>query len=339
MNPAAMTAVLVLTLGFFAWTAHRRIRQMMAVASHPRFSFAPSELWQRSKNVVFYVLGQQKMLDPGSRYRLAGVAHAIIFFGFQVLLLRTLWLWARGYDAHFDFWGLLHHEAPFGMLYGFAKDTFAFLVLAGASAFVYLRLKKTQRMTLSGEAYLILGIIITMMVADFLYDGAWFELEARTSGSSFAFRPAEWAGSSMAVFLGSLSLSEGALRALAHIGFWTHSTLVLIFLNILPFSKHFHILTVVPNVFSGDVAPKGALPLVEDLEGKVEREEPVGIATVRDLSWKHVLDLYTCTECGRCSDNCPAYTTGKKLSPKHLTPCASRSRLRYGKRVDAGREF
>jgi Fe-S oxidoreductase len=72
-------------------------------------------------------------------------------------------------------------------------------------------------------------------------------------------------------------------------------------------------------VFTRDHAPAGQLPNVVDLEGKVEREEAVGIAKVTDLSWKHILDLYTCTECGRCSDNCPAYTTGKKLSPKHLT--------------------
>ena len=67
----------------------------------------------------------------------------------------------------------------------------------------------------------------------------------------------------------------------------------------------------------GDGATVGAL--VDDLEGRVEREESLGINQLADLTWNHILDLYTCTECGRCSDNCPAYTTGKKLSPKHLT--------------------
>jgi Fe-S oxidoreductase len=89
-------------------------------------------------------------------------------------------------------------------------------------------------------------------------------------------------------------------------------------LNILPYSKHFHILTAVVNVFARNHEPN-KLPTTEDLEGKVEREEPVGYAKITDLNWKDVLDLYTCTECGRCSDNCPAYTTGKKLSPKHVT--------------------
>jgi Fe-S oxidoreductase len=92
---------------------------------------------------------------------------------------------------------------------------------------------------------------------------------------------------------------------------------VLIFLNILPYSKHFHIITAIFNVFARVPRPK--LPPIEDLEGKVEREEPIGFVKITDLSWKDVLDLYTCTECGRCSDNCPAFITDKKLSPKHLT--------------------
>ena len=77
-------------------------------------------------------------------------------------------------------------------------------------------------------------------------------------------------------------------------------------------------LTVIPNVFAYDRRPN-ALPKVDDLEGKVEREESLGINRLSDLTYKHIMDLYTCTECGRCSDNCPAYITGKKLSPKHLT--------------------
>src|SRR5262249_37820808 len=84
------------------------------------------------------------------------------------------------------------------------------------------------------------------------------------------------------------------------------------------YSKHFHIITAIGNVFARNPGAN-KLPTITDLEGKVEREEPIGFSKITDLSWKDVLDLYTCTECGRCSDNCPAYTTDKKLSPKHLT--------------------
>src|SRR6185295_15696402 len=113
---------------------------------------------------------------------------------------------------------------------------------------------------------------------------------------------------------------------------WWHSCWVLAFGNMLPFTKHFHIITAIPNVFTRNETPNGQLPWVADIEGKIEREEPIGLATAYDLTWKETLDLYTCTECGRCSDNCPAYTTDKKLSPKHLT-LALRDHL-YAARTD-----
>jgi len=316
MNPIAMTLLLVLTLGFFSWTAARRWRQLRIAAPEPRFALAGAEWIERLRDVLVYVLGQRKM-PRNEKYRLAGLAHAMIFFGFMVLLLRSVMLWGRGYDADFDFWGLLGHGSPVGMLYGTAKDTFAVAVLVGAGIFVYLRVvKKEQRMTLSFEGLLILIIIIVMMLADILYDGANFALRSQLGAEPLTMS-VEWAGS-LAAF-GLAGVSEPTLGILAQIGFWTHSALVLIFLNILPFSKHFHILTVVPKVFTRDRTPPGCLPKVEDLEGKVEREESLGINRLQDLTWSHVLDLYTCTECGRCTDNCPAYTTGKKLSPKHLT--------------------
>jgi Fe-S oxidoreductase len=79
------------------------------------------------------------------------------------------------------------------------------------------------------------------------------------------------------------------------------------------------VLTVVPNVFTRNLGPRGRLAPIQDLEGRLEREETLGVKAVRDFSWKDVLDFYTCTECGRCSDHCPATSTGKLLSPKHLT--------------------
>jgi len=113
-------------------------------------------------------------------------------------------------------------------------------------------------------------------------------------------------------------LPGSSQHVLWQVGFWAHSALVLIFLNLLPYGKHFHVLTVVPNVFARQLTPRGRLRPVEDIEGKLEREETLGAKRVQDFSWKDVLDFYTCTECGRCSDQCPAANTGKLLSPKHL---------------------
>lgn len=274
-----------------------------------------NDLADRTKDTVIYAFLQKKM----PYYPIAGIAHMGIFFGFLILLLRSLMLWSRGYDPHFDFWGILSLHNPIGILYNIAKDIFIILVVAGALVFVYYRVVvREKRMTLSGEGLLILGIIITMMLADVLYDAAWFIMEKRASGQAVAFSLVEPAGSLLALMLAPEQIGSGALKALYHVGFWYHSVMVLVFLNILPYSKHFHIITVIPNVFLRRKGNTGKLESVHDLEGKVEREEPVGRAKITDLSWKNILDLYTCTECGRCTDNCPAYNTNKKLSPKHV---------------------
>jgi Fe-S oxidoreductase len=321
MSPIGMTLLLVSTLSFFAWTAQRRWRQLTVGQPEPRFSVEGGELGGRIGDLLKYVFGQYRM----PYYRWAGIGHIFIFVGFIVLGLNSVMLWVRGFDPGFDFWGLLAAGSPLGMAYSFAKDTVILLVLVGVAIFVYYRVVQRgvdsasgkARMTLGFEGLLILGIIATMMVADALYYGAGIVLESRAVGVDVPFHGAEYVASTVAAMLSGVE-SEGTLRAVWHLGFWVHSSLVLIFLNILPYSKHFHIITVWFNVFTRD-RTFNKLPKVDDLEGKVEREESLGISKVTDLTWNQILDLYTCTECGRCSDNCPAFVTDKKLSPKHLT--------------------
>jgi Fe-S oxidoreductase len=318
MNPIAMTVILVVTLSAFAYSAYRRFMLLKAGAPEPEIDLSrPGELQQRIEQVVRIALGQKKMAR-NEKYRVAGIAHIGIFIAFNVLLLNSIMLWFRGYDADFDFWGLLGRGTLLGDGYSFLKELAAAAAFLGACIFFYYRIVQRQkRMTLGVEALVILGIIATMMVADFLYVGASGALAAQAEGVEPHFHWAEPIGSPLAIAL--QNLSEGTLTFLAHAGFWWHSAFVLIFLNLLPYSKHFHIITNMPNVFGARIGPVGRLPNVTDIEGKVEREEPIGVAKITDLTWKQMLDLYTCTECGRCSDNCPAYTTGKKLSPKHLT--------------------
>jgi Fe-S oxidoreductase len=313
MNPVAMTVLLLVLPGLFAWSAVRRYKLATVGASEPRFTVAGDALPARIRDTLTYALFQKKM----PYYWAAGVAHIMIFAGFQVLLLNSILLWGRGYDPTFDFWGLLSLHNPFGIAYSIVKDIFLVLVTVGALVFVYYRtVTKEKRMTRTVEGLVILGIIITMMIADMVYNGARIVLESRVTGEAVRFSAFEPVASVWA--LGLQGLGNDALRVWEHAGFWWHSAFVLIFLNILPFSKHFHIITAIGNVFARNLSPN-KLPTITDLEGKVEREEPIGFSKITDLSWKDVLDLYTCTECGRCSDNCPAYTTDKKLSPKHLT--------------------
>jgi Fe-S oxidoreductase len=360
MNPIMMLTLLVSAWAAFAWSANRRWQLLKVGRSENRLD----QIGKRLKLVYEFAFVQKKM----NYYPLAGIAHKLIFLGFVVLLLRSLILWGRGFDPTFNFWIFgeapvrlpLLGSVPLGKIYEFLKDVFATLVLLGVAVFLYYRLvRHEKRMSLHVEGLIILGIIGSMMVADMVYDGAAIALQhafgsfrcdaavgdaadacdkARVvlahfsepaSGEPLTFSMWAPAGSFFALLFSGMGMRE--LVFLAHAGFWTHSTLVLIFLNLLPHSKHFHIITSLPNTFTADITPPGRLrpmaatseKLMEAVGAAAEKsdplEDPVGVARIEHFTWKAILDFYTCTECGRCSDNCPAHRTGKVLSPKHLT--------------------
>ena len=318
MTSWVMIVMLVVAFMAVFWSVQRRFRLMVLGRPDMRWD----RLFDRVYGTIKYAFGQYKM----PRYPFAGYLHIAIFFGFLVLLFRSLVLWGRGVfdDQSFNLWfvfGPVNDMNIVGKLYSAAKDVFALVVLGAASIALYNRMViKPKRMTQSFEANLILMIIITMMIADVLYDGAQIVLRSREPGGHEGFIPYEFAGSILA--MGLTGLSQEVLEVLSQVGFWVHSGLVLIFMNLLPYGKHFHVITSIPNVFLRDVNPAGRIPPIENLEEKMEvmgEDDRFGVGQGTDFTWKGILDFYTCTECGRCTDNCPANQTGKKLSPKHLT--------------------
>jgi len=350
MNPVVMLALVLGLHAIFFYSALRRWNLLTIGGPADRFDRLPD----RVQGVLEYAFGQKKM----HYYRAAGLAHHLIFAGFMVLLINTLTLWGRGLWAPFNFI-FVGPLAPLGHIYDLMRELVAVLVIGGASYFIYVRMTRSERrMTLSTEGLVILGIIVTMMVSDLFYNGAmmalhgrWGELGCSSTVGTYtgvcatvadiiaplgpvkpggvAFEPTAPIGSIIAMVIGGLP--HGVLAAVAQAGFWTHSALVLIFLNILPYSKHFHIITAIPNVFFRSVDPPGKLPtlapstekLMEMVEAATNKtdvlEDAVGAGRIEHFSWKSILDFYTCTECGRCSDNCPAHRTGKLLSPKQFT--------------------
>jgi Fe-S oxidoreductase/nitrate reductase gamma subunit len=308
MNTLAVGLTLAMGAIAFAWSAWRRWQLLWIGSSGP----VPDRLAERLRRTVRFALGQQRL----TRYRFAGLAHKAIFFGFFVLLLRSLILFGRGLvnDHGFGYW-VFDQGTVFGNLYAVVKDFYVVLVIAGCVVFLYYRLvARLPRMTLSREGIAILAIILAMMVGDVVYDAASHVRNAWPATATFdGWEPL---GSMMAPLLAPLP--EPAVNVLWRVGFWTHISLVVVFLNLLPYSKHFHIITAIPNVFLGDLGPRGRLAPIEDLEGRVEREETLGVRRIEELSPKSILDLYSCTECGRCTDHCPAAATGKLLSPKQL---------------------
>lgn len=304
-----MSLLLLVGLGVFAWTASKRLLLLRSGASEARLDQPQA----RVAGVLRYVLGQARMF----RYWTAGVAHAFIFAGFVILGLRTLILIARGYspDPGFGFW-LFDEGAPLGAAYTFLKDLIGVFVIVGIAYFLYQRLVvRPERMSLSSEGVFILCMILGLIFSDLGYEAAGFVRAA--GGSELGFHAQAPAASLVSFLLFSAPML--VVDAVYHAGFWAHTIIVLAFLNFLPHGKHFHVLTVIPNVYFQNLGGIGRLRPIQDIEGRIERGESLGIKGARDLTWKGILDLYTCTECGRCSDNCPAFNTGKLLSPKQLS--------------------
>ncbi len=311
-------AVLI-AFGYFALIMQSKVRLLFATQHRARF-FA--QVPKRVANVMTYAFGQKKMFKEKG----AGLMHAFIFWGFLVLQIRTAYLMVCAFDPSAQIpW--VHHQ------YTLIKELTALVVLGAVIWAAYRRLvTKPPRLSLSGEALLILGMIGGLMVSDILLDAFAYALAQQPSGfenalffdwaalTDQAARTAAieaelaWApigGTLSGLFTG---MSTEALMAMQELMYWVHIGIVLVFLNLLPGSKHFHVITSIPNVLFADLKERGALEQIKDMD----KQEKFGVGDARDLTWKQVLDTYTCTECGRCGVNCPTTITGKVLNPKLL---------------------
>jgi len=234
----------------------------------------------------------------------AGWMHALIFAGFLVVSVRTVTLLGQGFNADFH---LPLLGGPLGLLYVLLKDTFAVLVICALIFALYRRLVvKPERLHLSVEANLILVWIGALMVTDLLVDAASIASHPEAAERGWA-----WASTLISgVFANS---TPAAIRGHLESNFWIHVVLVLAFLNFLPFGKHFHVLTTLPATYLARLTPQGTLEKME-FEGR----ETFGVGKLEDFSWRRFLDMYTCTECGRCNEMCPADLTGKPLKPRSI---------------------
>jgi Fe-S oxidoreductase len=247
------------------------------------------------------VLGQRKLLQR----LVPGLIHAAIFWGFLVLFPTIVIAMIGAVDKESTLpW--LGHQGWFA----FMVDFFAVLVLAGVIGAVIIRkVQRPARFEGShlGEADLILALIAGIVTTLLLWHA-----------SRIALGLNEWpAGSSpVSNALSNLFGDDDVTKVLERVFVWAHITIILSFLAYLPHSKHLHIATAAFNVYFTRTRARGRLePLRFDVP---EEEMRFGAGTVPDLTWKQMLDTFSCTECGRCQDVCPAWTTGKELSPKLL---------------------
>ncbi len=192
-----------------------------------------------------------------------------------------------------------------GHAYLFSKDIFEALVLLGLVFAVWRRgVQRKDRIIQSSGAWIVIGLIAILMLTDLVSEGA--RIAAGALDGSFLPVSALF-GSFFAGF------SEGALQSIYSWTWWIHLITLYVFANELPYSKHFHVYTSIFNVFFANLNPPGKLPSM-DLEN-VDENTRFGISTITDFTWKQMLDMYTCTECGRCREYCPTTLTEKPLQP------------------------
>jgi Fe-S oxidoreductase len=256
---------------------------------------------KRLRNEAEIVLGQRKLLQR----LVPGLIHAAIFWGFLVLFPTIVIAMIGAVDEHATLpW--LGEQGWFALL----VDVFCVLVLGGVIGAALIRkVQRPRRFEGShlGEADLILALIAGIVTTLLL----WHATQIALGENHW---PAGWSPVSDA--LSKLFGDGTATEALERAFVWAHVLIILGFLAYLPHSKHLHIATAAINVFFARTGPPGRLePLRFD---GPEEDMRFGARTVPDLTWKQMFDTFSCTECGRCQDVCPAFATGKALSPKLL---------------------
>ena len=290
--------LLVSALATFAYLIESRFALLRAAKPSARF-----DRWgERWAGVLTQFIGQRRILSPG--YIGAGIMHALIFWGFLAVALNSLHFVGGGFveGFHLPFFGPASWP---GRAYVVVRDLFECAVIAMVGVAAYRRVVvRPARLTPSWDAALILSLIGTLMVTDLAMAGA----ETAAHGSANGY-PSPVGRALAPLFSG---VGTPVSLALHSVAWWLHLGALLGFLVYLPISKHFHVVTSLPSILFRRL-DTGALPMID-----LENSERFGITGFSDLGWKDILDVYSCTECGRCQEACPAYATGKPLNPKKI---------------------
>jgi Fe-S oxidoreductase len=281
----------------------RRVGKLTGLVRRAQPATRTGDVPKRAENELTIVLGQRKLLQRFG----PGLMHAFIFWGFLVLA-PTILIAMIGIVDRTATLPWLGHQG----WYAFLVDLFCVLVLVGVVADLWIRkVQRPRRFEGShlGEADLILALIATIVTSLLLWHATRIALGLNEW-------PSSWSPVSKAI--SHLFSDNETTKVLERVFVWIHVVTILSFLAYLPYSKHLHIGTAAINVWFGRTAAGGRLePLrFEPEEGQSEEDLRFGAGQAKDLTWKQVLDTFSCTECGRCQDACPAFATGKLLSPK-----------------------
>jgi heterodisulfide reductase subunit C len=328
----------------------REIRRNILLGKDEDYSDHPAARW---KNLVLLALGQKKMF----RNPLVAVIHFLIYAGFVIINIEVLEIFLDGvFGTHRLF------SSPLGVAYSWLINGFEFLAVCVLLACVIflarrniLKLKRFAMHELDGwprsdanyiliTEIILMSLFLTMNAADTVLQQRGAAHYAGHLTGNFSF--SQWLHPLLNGF------SDHTLIAIERTCWWMHILGIFAFLNYLPYSKHLHILLAFPNAYYARLGPEGKMRNMPEVQKEVlyamqpeqapaEAAPPSGFGAkdVFDLSWRNLLDAYSCTECGRCTAACPANITGKKLSPRKIM-MDTRDRLEeVGKIIDTHGEY
>jgi Fe-S oxidoreductase len=301
---AIFAIVFVVAVAFFAWSCYGRFRLVLLGRPDNRFKNIGRRIW----NMLFYAFGQRRVVS-----RPFGINHSVLFWCFLILLIA---------NAEFLLHGLFPRYINIMLLPATAYHVLACIFdIVSILALLAVIIAFGRRVIFppkyiearSRDAFIILSLVGLLMIAFFGMHGSEIALNAPRSDATAGviMQAAPYMPISNLVSTWLVGASSGTLEILVMFFWWLHAIVLLAFLNYLPYSKHMHILTSIFNCFFKSIDKVITQPREEFQKGNI-----FGAGQVNLFRWKDLFDSYSCTECGRCNDLCPATNTGKELNPR-----------------------
>ena len=315
--PTMLFSILIPLAGIVVFTYIMALRAAPLVKAAPdtRFDRIPQRLY----NVFRIWLAQYRQ----PRYMLAGVVHIVIFAGFLILSIRSCSLVVIGIYDGFVMPGF---DGVVGHIYNFLKDYAATAVLIACGVAAWRRaVVKPARYAVpakygkdhTAEALFVLGLISTLMISESLFEASSVAANTQAGVHAEFLAPLSLAWLFKHALLAS---SVDTLQAIHIAAYYIHDVTFFFFLCFLPLGKHFHVITSLFNVFFMRIDRGNVKPVQHGVKDEeLDDLESFGVKKLEDFTWKHMLDFYSCADCGRCSDNCPANAVGRPLSPRFIS--------------------
>lgn len=297
LRTAIFVVLLVTAVTIFARRVALLVRLLRKGQPESRFD----RPWERIKAFIVYVILQKKLFKDWS----SGIMHGLIFWGFLTVQIGALQFLGEGIYPDFKLPLFATAWRPGFVLSQDAIDAIVIIALGIAAVKRYVL--RSRRLEMSWEAGLILLAIMGIVTTDALKRAAMIGLGQEPAA---AFAPV---ASTIAWWL--RDWTPHALTVLKEMNWWIHLVILLGFLIYIPYSKHLHLLASPFNWYFTKLEPKGKMKKL-DLED--ENAESFGVSKIEEFTWRQLLDGFACAECGRCTNVCPAYNSGKPLSPMHI---------------------